>query len=153
MDVADLRQQSRKQVHVWKMYARVHFFLNVWVGGGGEFYMCNMLNQDDSGNLLVYNINLIGGFFSPWNTTNPTVAFFPTSQCVVFNCIYSLLSTFLRVRQSIEIKEVNFCNRTQWCERGGTKHAHVKLWTRARVTGTGNVYISDIGKIHTKVTC
>lgn len=73
--------------------------------------MCNMLNQDDSGKLLTSNINLNGVFFFSikYNKrTYPTVAFFPPSQCVVFNCIYSLLSSFLRVRQSIEIKGIQF---------------------------------------------
>lgn len=72
--------------------------------------MCNMLNQDDSGKLLTSNIILLGVFFFSikYNKrTNPTVPF-PPSQFGVSNCIYSLLSSFLRVRQSIEIKGIQF---------------------------------------------
>lgn len=44
--------------------------------------MCNMLNQDDSGKLLTYNIILFMGFFIKYNKrTNPTVAFFPERMC------------------------------------------------------------------------
>lgn len=72
--------------------------------------MCNMLNQDDSGKLLTSNINLIGVFslHKIQQTNKSHCCLFPPSQCVVFNCIYSLLSSFLRVRQSIEIKGIQF---------------------------------------------